>query len=275
MLWKSRNTRLWYGPTPAVYSLTVGDFAGDGKDMIAVGTHGGGSLFDAQGNFVSFTQTYAHAMQPLHTVSIYGDKQQWVLGSTWGQGLKLWQPVKQQIVEPWFASWGRVAYDVRMIPVGEELWFGYAGPHGVGYARLDRTAWLAGKRDTSVWADAWYIRSDGETTALLPMDMNGDGVPELLTANETGFVVWYSLKGERLGKKLVDMQVQDMALRKASRTGKAELVLVGENPQVLVLDQKLQPIGGWYSEFESFQRLLNTPTGLLIQSHYGIYSLTR
>jgi hypothetical protein len=275
VLWKSRNTRLWYGPTPAVYSLTVGDFAGDGKDMIAVGTHGGGSLFDAQGNFVSFTQIYAHAMQPLHTVSLYGAKQQWVLGATWGQGLKLWQPAKQQIIDPWFSSWGHVAYEVRMIPVGDDLWFAYAGPHGVACARLSREAWAAGKRDASVWADAWYIRSDGETTALLPMDMNGDGTPELLTANETGFLVWYSLKGERLGKKLVDMQVQDMALRDTNRDGQPELVLVGENPQLLVLDRKLQPVGAGYSDYEPLDRITEVAGQLVIQSQYGVYLLKR
>jgi len=39
---------------------------------------------------VSSTPIYSHAMQPLQAVSLYGGKQQWALGTTWGQGLKLW-----------------------------------------------------------------------------------------------------------------------------------------------------------------------------------------
>lgn len=277
-LWRARNARWWYGPGPAIYSLAVGDFAGDGGQMIACGTHGGGSLFDAHGQFVSFTQTYSHAMQPLQAVSIYGGRQQWALGATWGGGLKLWQPLKQQIVEGWFHSWGRVAYDVQMLHVGEDLWFLYAGPHGIAGARLDKAAFLAGKRDApSVWQDSWYLRSDGETTAVLPLDMNGDGTPEVLTANETGFLVWYSLKGERLGKKLVGMQARALAVRDMTGDGRPELVLAGEFPQVLVLDrQTLQPVGGWQDETNwPVTRMLDVPQGLVLASEHAIHMVTR
>jgi hypothetical protein len=73
----------------------------------------------------------------------------------------------------------------------------------------------------------------------------------------------------------VDMQVQDMALRDTNRDGQPELVLVGENPQLLVLDRKLQPVGAWYSDYEPLDRITEVAGQLVIQSQYGVYLLKR
>jgi len=93
------------------------------------------------------------------------------------------------------------------------------GPHGIAGARLDKTSWLAGKRDAqSVWQDAWYLRSDGRRRLCCRWNerRRHAGSPD---RQRDRLPVWYSLKGERLGKKLVGMQARALALREMSGDG--------------------------------------------------------
>lgn len=239
-LWETRNTHLWYGPLPSCYSLVVADFSGEGQDQIAIGTHGGVSLCSAKGEFIKFTQVYSHAVKPLQVVRLEAKAPPVLLANTWGGGMKLIEPAAGRFTDAWFYVWGGITEQLGTFQVGEDTWLAYGGVNGTAAGRLSREAWLAGKRAAAeVWADAWYLASDGETTAVLVDDWNGDGRPELLSGNETGFLVCYDLAGKRLWKRLIGTPVRGLA-----RCGD-RLLVAGDEPALTVLDKDLKAVGAW------------------------------
>jgi hypothetical protein len=248
-LWSTRNTHLWYGQTPSCYSLAVANFSGEGEDQIAVGTHGGVSLYSAKGEFLRFTQVYAHAVKPAHAVRFYNDKQATLMVNSWGGGPKLVEPAAGKAYDAWFTVWGGSNVYLQPHEINGETYIVYGGVNGTGCGHLLKAPWQAGRRDQrDVFAkDSWYLASDGETTAALVHDVDGDGQPEVLSGNETGFVVCYDLSGKQLWAKLVGTRPNQLLAADVNGDGKTEIVMAGEDPGLTVFDGRLEPLGVWSS----------------------------
>jgi len=246
--WSYRNTHWGYGARPSVYSLTVGDLRGDGSPQLALGCHGGVTLLALDGaepSFVRFTEVYAHNIAPMQTVRPPGESRDWLAVNSHGGGLKLVDPVEGVVVNGWVSWWGGPAYYQAEHRIDGEQWFVQAGFVGVGVGRLNAEAWQAGKRAYSdLWGGrGWYFRTDGETRGLLVGDFDGDGTPEVISGNETGFLVAYSLTGQRLWKRLVGGPITGIIDAGALQPG--GLIVLGDDPGLVVLDHELTEVGRW------------------------------
>lgn len=247
VLWTYRNQHWGYGSRPSVYSLAVGDFRGDGSKLVALGCHGGVTLIepDDEPLFVRFTEVYAHDIVPMSTVQLPGETHEWVMLNSRGGGLKLVDPTAGVVVNGWRQMWGGRAWYQRMHRIGNALWFVHAGFNGVGASRLDRVKWQTGQRG-EVWEDgSWYQRTDGETRAALVDDFDGDGTPEILTANETGFLVCYALDGRRLWWELVGVSLNDLALADLAPGDGSELVIAGRQPGITIMNRGRRRLMRW------------------------------
>lgn len=266
--WETRNTHLWYGPFPACYSLAVADFSNPGEDQIAVGTHGGVSLYSAAGDFLRFTMVYAHAVKPEHVVRFYGDARPSLLLNTWGGGPKLVDPVGGKARDAWFAVWGGLAPYLQPFDFGGETYVAYGGLNGTACGRLQREPWTAGKRlPAEVWGqDSWYLASDGETTAVLVVDLDGDGRPEVLSGNETGFLVSYDLAGKRRFAKLVGTRPNQLLAADVNADGRPEILMAGEDPALTVFDRKLERLGEWTPSGGAVRKMWLHGDRLLVQT---------
>ncbi len=245
-LWAYQNDHWGYGGSPVVYSVTVGDFRGDGSTQIALGCHGGVTLLDlADGpRFARFTEVYAHDITPIDAVRMPGENRDWVLLNSRGGGLKLVDPANGVVVNGWAQMWGGRAYYLQSRRIGDQLWFITAGFNGIGAARLQEEAWREGKRDTaSLWADGWFRRTDGETRAALLTDVDGDGAPEILSGNETGFLVCYSLAGERLWSRLIGTPISDIIALPGGR-----IAVAGRRPGLTVFGGAWEELLCWSPE---------------------------
>lgn len=246
--WTYRNRHWGYGARPSVYSLAVGDLRGDGIRQLALGCHGGVTLLALDGpqpEFVRFTEVYAHVIAPMQTVRLPGESRDWLAVNSSGGGFKLVDPLEGVVVNGWVSWWGGPAYYQAEHRFGGEQWFVQAGFVGVGVGRLNAEAWLAGKRTyADLWGgQGWYYRTDGESRGLLVTDHDGDGTPEVISGNETGFLVAYSLTGERLWKRLVGTPVT--GILDAGELQPGGLIVTGDDPGVLVLDRTLTEVGRW------------------------------
>jgi len=76
-------------------------------------------------------------------------------------------------------------------------------------------------------------------------DLDGDGTPEILTANETGFLVCYSLTGERLWTKLIGTEISDLLLADVLPADGTELVVAGQEPGITVLGADRRELLRW------------------------------
>lgn len=245
--WSTRNTHLWYGPLPSCYSLAVGDFSGTGVDQIALGTHGGVSLCSATGEFLRFTQVYAHAVKPAQAVRFPGDKQATLLVNTWGGGPKLVDPAGGHAYDAWFCVWGGSNVYLQPHDLGGETYLVYGGVNGTACGHLLKAPWQAGQRTSAAvfGKDSWYLASDGETTAVLVQDVNGDGRPEIVSGNETGFLVTYDLSGRRLMAKLAGTRPNQLLATDLNGDGQTEILMAGEDPGLTIFNDRLQTLGTW------------------------------
>ncbi|MGE5531301.1 MAG: FG-GAP-like repeat-containing protein, partial [Bacteroidota bacterium] len=246
LLWSTRNTHLWYGQLPSCYSLAVADFSGQGENQIAIGTHGGVSLYSATGEFLRFTQVYAHAVKPVQAVRFYDDKQPTLLVNTWGGGPKLVEPAGGRAYDAWFTVWGGSNVYLQPHQIDGETYLVYGGVNGTGCGHLLRS-WQTGNRTPAqiFGKDSWYLASDGETTAAVVLDVNGDGKPEVISGNETGFLVAYSLSGERLWAKLVGTRPNQLLAADLNGDGKIEIAMAGEDPGLTLFSERLDLLGTW------------------------------
>ena len=247
VLWSYRNTRFSFTTKFSVYSIAVGDFLGEGGQQIALGVHGGVLLLRPNGEpeVVNYTEVYAHDIVPIRAIRLPGEERDWALANSAGGGLKLVDPVEGVVLNGWAAMWGGRACFMQEYRIGDELWFMHAGFNGVGAGRLDEDRWRAGERGAA-WAEgAWYLRTDGETRAALVHDLDGDGTPEILTANETGFLVCYSLTGERLWTKLIGTEISDLLLADVLPADGTELVVAGQEPGITVLGADRRELLRW------------------------------
>ncbi len=277
--WSYRNTHFSYTTRFSVYSIAVGDFTGEGTRQVALGVHGGVVLLSLAGEprFVQYTQVYAHDIVPIHPLRLPGEERDWVLANSAGGGPKLVDPVEGIVVNGWAAMWGGRAYYMEEHRMGDELWFVHAGFNGVGAGRLDEQKWRAGERG-AVWAEgSWYIRTDGETRAVLVHDLTGDGVPEILTANETGFLVCYSLTGERLWTKLIGTEISDLLRADVLASDGMELVVAGREPGLTVLDGRRQELLRWSPDDRaSVSQVREVNGGLMLTTGNGqVWSLVQ
>ena len=249
LLWQYSNRRWQHTPKLAVYSIAVADFVGDGTERVALGCHGGVSLLDvsAQPTEMQWTPVYAHMVMPMSVVELPGETRPWLVVNSAGGGLKLIDPVAGTVVNGWLQGWGGPAsYQALHEFEGSAPCFVHAGAIGVGCARLADDAWRDGVRAVSgIWADGWYKRTDGETHAVVVHDFDGDGVSEILTGNETGFLVCYSHTGERLWKRLVGTPVNALLVADVTGDGQPELVVAGDEPAVTVYDSKWNVLARW------------------------------
>ncbi len=272
VLWSYHNTHWGYGARPSVYSLTVGDFTGEGGRQLALGCHGGVALLDLQDgpSFVHFTEVYAHDIVPISPIRLPGQERDWVLANSRGGGLKLVDPVAGVVVNGWAQMWGGRAWYQHEHRIGDALWFVHAGFNGLGAARLDEEKWRAGERG-SVWAgDSWYTRTDGETRVVLVHDFDGDGAPEILSANQTGFLVCYRLTGERLWTRLIGTAISDLLRAGILPDAGEELVAAGQEPGITVLGEDRRELARWSPENgASVIRVWSTEEGLILATEDG------
>jgi hypothetical protein len=250
LLWQERNTHLWYGPQPAIYSLTVADFTGEGGQSIALGTHGGVSLTDSRGRFLRFTQVYAHAVFPVEAVTLYDSPRPWLLANTWGGGLKLVAPAEGVVLDGWAAFWAGTAFYQRLERFGgDETYAVQGGTFGIGCGKLRAEGWSQGQPAAPAWDPAsWYKRTDGETRGVLVHDVDGDGLPEVLTGNEAGFLVCYDHTGKLLWKRLVGTAINGLVAVDLNGDGEAEVVVAGDRPGLRVFDRAWHDVGTWSPE---------------------------
>ncbi|HUS80539.1 MAG TPA: VCBS repeat-containing protein, partial [Armatimonadota bacterium] len=274
-VWEHRNTHWGYGAKPAVYSLAVGDFTGDGTDRLALGCHGGVSLLELgpEPRFVCFTEVYAHKVAPMQAINIYGGAKQWLLLNTSGGAMKLVDAAEGVVADSFARFWGgRASYLGVHQFEGDDLYFVHAGANGVGCGRLLREPWLEGKRGLGeVWAeDSWYRRTDGETGACVVHDLDGDGVPEIITGNETGFLVAYDHHGERLWKRLLGTPVNDLALLDITGDARPEITAACDHPGLSVLDAERGLLAQWSpGDGAAIERLLVVGDALLAVTRTG------
>lgn len=246
--WSYRNRHWGYGARPSVYSLAVGDLRGDGTAQLALGCHGGVTLLALDGaepSFARFTEVYAHVITPMDPVRLPGESRDWLAVNSSGGGFKLVDPVEGVVVNGWVSAWGGQAYYQAEHRIDGQQWFVQAGFLGVGVGRLNAEAWRAGRRGyQDLWGElGWYFRTDGETRGLLVIDFDGDGTPEVISGNETGFLVAYSLTGQRLWKRLVGGPVTGVLDAGALAPG--GLIVTGDDPGLVLLDRELAEVGRW------------------------------
>jgi len=246
-LWNYQNDHWGYAGSPVVYSVTAGDFRGDGSSQIALGCHGGVTLLDlADGPaFARFTEVYAHELTPIDAIRMPGENRDWVLLNSLGGGLKLVDPANGVVVDGWARMWGGRAYYLGSQRIGADLHFAIAGFSGIGAGRLREDQWAAGKRDmASIWADGnWFVRTDGEARAALLTDLDGDGAPEIVSGNETGFLVCYSLAGERLWSHLIGTPISDIIALPGGN-----IAVAGRKPGLTVLNGERDELLRWSPE---------------------------
>ncbi len=249
LLYQYSNRRWQHTPKLAVYSIAVADFVGDGTERAALGCHGGVSLLDAsaQPTEMQWTPVYAHMVTPMSVVELPGEARPWLVVNSAGGGLKLVDPVAGTVVNGWLQGWGGPASHQALHEFGgPDQWFVHAGTVGVGCARLVDDAWRNGARAASaIWADGWYKRTDGETRAVAVHDFDGDGIGEILTGNETGFLVCYSHTGERLWKRLVGTPVNALLVADVTADGQPELIVAGDEPAIGIYDADGGMLARW------------------------------
>ncbi len=273
--WEHRNVNWGYGSRPSVYSLAVGDFDGDGADELVLGCHGGVTLMDlsAQPTVVRFTEVYSHVIDVLLPVRPMDDGQDWLALNASGGGLKLVDPVAGVVVDSFAQFWGgEASYAAPHTFNGDETWFVHAGANGVGAGQLLREPWMAGERaKAALWSESsWYRRTDGETRAVLVRDPDADGAPEIITGNETGFVVAYDHLGQRLWEKLIDTPVNAVASADLTGDGQKELVVAGDGPGLTLIDAERRVLGIWSPAGETaIVRLAPTKAGLVAVTRDG------
>ena len=163
--------------------------------------------------------------------------------------MKLVEPVAGTVVHGWAAVWGGVASYLRAHQVHKDgLHIVYAGPHGVGCGKLLRQAWTKSELSSAnCWGEgSWYKRSDGETKATLVADLDENGTPEILTGNETGFLVCYGLDGTGLWKRLVGTPVNALLLGDVIGGPSPELIVAGSDPALTLYDVGGSLLGRWH-----------------------------
>ncbi|MCD6360630.1 MAG: VCBS repeat-containing protein, partial [Armatimonadetes bacterium] len=97
-----------------------------------------------------------------------------------------------------------------------------------------------------VWSeDSWYVRTDGETRAALVADLDGDGTDEIITGNETGFLVAYDYRSQRLWKKLTGTPINDLAIADVTGDGREELLIAGDAPGLTAMTAAGEMVGVW------------------------------
>ncbi|HCU36152.1 MAG TPA: hypothetical protein DGT21_12105 [Armatimonadetes bacterium] len=272
LLWQYHNRRWQHTPKLAVYSIAVADFRLDGSQPVALGCHGGVLLLDVRGEpaELQWTPVYAHMVMPTSVVGLSGEARPWLVANSAGGGLKLVDPVAGTVINGWLQGWGGPAsYQAVHEFGGPDQWFVHAGAVGVGCARLVDDAWRDGSRAASaIWADGWYKRTDGETRAVAVHDFDGDGIREILTGNETGFLVCYAHTGERLWKRLVGTPVNALLIADVTGDGRPELIVGGDDPGLTVYDAEWKVLAQWSPD---------APDGIvnIWQDANGVVAVTR
>jgi len=242
--WSYTNHHSNYGTQPTVYSLTVGDFDGDGTQRIALGGHGCVVLLNDDGSFVRATMVNHHGTRPLRPVQIGDGAKQWLQLYTWGSGMKLVDPITGFVAPGWDHQWGGLGTYLSMRHLrGDDAIYGvYAGPNGVGVGKLNLDALSAGSRiQQELWSDAWTIHSDGQTTAALVDDFDGNGESEILTGVETGFLVCYKPDGTRSWKQLIGTPINAIVWMDFDDNGEKQFIVAGESPALTRVGVDHQP----------------------------------
>ena len=250
LVWRYRNRHFGYGSRLDVYSIGVREAPDDGKQQLVLGCHGVVVLvgIDREPTFVRSTEVHAHKVAPLQMVALDGAKRQWALCNTMSSGLLLIDPARGGPAYGWLRRWNSTAEYAEAHSFGtEDTWFVHAGANGVGCGRLVREAWRKGLRtQAQIWAkESWYLLTGSEVCSTTVHDLDGDGVPEIITGNEAGFITGYNHLGTELWRKLAPCPPTAMAVADVNGDGKHELLVAGAEPGLTVYSSDLRPQGNW------------------------------
>ncbi len=249
-LWTYRNRHFGYGSRLDVYSIAVGDANGDGGQRVILGCHGVVVLLEVTEGpeFVRSTEVYAHKVSPLALVRLDASGKQGVLCNTMAGGLVLVDPAEGVAAFGWNRRWNSTAKYLGVHSFGGDgPWVVHAGANGVGCGRLQPQAWQAGKRARDqLWGrDSWYLPTGSEVSAGTVYDWDGDGTPEIITANEAGFLVGYDHLGQELWRKLAPSPARALVLGDVTGDGRTELLAAGETPALTVFDAGREMLCEW------------------------------
>ena len=275
LVWRYRNRHHGYGSRLDVYSIGVGETQDDSRQQLVLGCHGVVVLVDVDGEptFVRSTEVHAHKVAPLRMIGLHDSRKQWALCNTMSSGLMLIDPARGGPAYGWLRRWNSTAEYAEPRSFGtEDTWFVHAGANGVGCGRLIRDAWGKGQRSQAlIWGkESWYLLTGSEISSATVCDLDGDGVPEIVTGNEAGFLTGYDHLGKELWRKLAPCPPTAVAAADVDGDGRTELLVGGNEPGLTALSAELRSLGQW-SEGQSVSDLwvrqgtvfVLTPSGTL------------